>query len=338
MKNGILIYKSYANSFNIGDYIQSLAAKQFIKEPIELINREELDCYEGDPIKLILNGWFLHEIDHWPPSNLINPLFISIHLNSDAYKILKNNNAIEYFNKYNPIGCRDKVTMSLLKEKGVNAYFSGCLSLTLGESYKCNERTDLIYFVDPYFEIKKDIFSILVYIFLLLSKIKEIKKLSTAMFKSLKLKALIKTASFYNSYERIFDVNVLEKAIYINHVLSDSNFNCEENKFDYAKCLINKYATAKFVVTSRIHCALPCIGLETPVLFVDNINQPLTSYCRLDGIRELFHVIKYNKGKLDLPLKHFEIKKIDLQTTFANKLDYLKLKEKLISNCHDFFI
>lgn len=44
---------------------------------------------------------------------------------------------------------------------------------------------------------------------------------------------------------------------------------------EYAKYLIRKYAKAKLVVTSRIHCALPCLGIETPVIFVtsDNLEQ-----------------------------------------------------------------
>ena len=33
-----------------------------------------------------------------------------------------------------------------------------------------------------------------------------------------------------------------------------------------AKNLLNKYASAKLVITSRIHCAIPCLSLGTPVL------------------------------------------------------------------------
>lgn len=334
---GVMIYKSYENFFNIGDYIQSLAACQFTDGSVKFLNRERLDEYVGDPIKLLLNGWFLHEPVHWPPSNYIEPLFVSFHLNSDAYKILDNEASIEYFKKHQIIGCRDKTTMNLLLEKGVNAYFSGCLTLTLGEKYKSKERTDTIYFVDPYFKINKDIFSLAKYVFVLISNYRKIRKICKSMFNILSIKSMIKTASFYKYYIKIFDSKVLETAIYLNHIINDSDFSCEINKFNFAIALLSKYSTAKFVVTSRIHCALPCLGLETPVLYIENINQALSSYCRLNGLRELFHVIKYDNGKMELPFYSLGIKKITLDTLFSNKQDYLVLKEKLILKCRDFF-
>lgn len=39
--------------------------------------------------------------------------------------------------------------MNILKGKGVNAYFSGCLTTTLGKTYKYNGKREGIYIVDP---------------------------------------------------------------------------------------------------------------------------------------------------------------------------------------------
>ncbi|MHB9292886.1 hypothetical protein Holit_01999 [Hollandina sp. SP2] len=39
---------------------------------------------------------------------------------------------IKYLKKHEPIGCRDYGTVKLLGKYGINAYFSGCLTLTLG--------------------------------------------------------------------------------------------------------------------------------------------------------------------------------------------------------------
>ena len=337
MTTGILIYKSYNNNFNIGDYIQSLAACQFIDDTVVYINRERLDEYAGSTIKLIMNGWFLHELKHWPPSNNIEPLIISFHLNSDAYDILNNEVSIKYFKKHQPIGCRDKTTMNLLLEKGVHAYFSGCLTLLLGERYKSKEKSNSIYFVDPYFEFDKDILSLVKYTFILISNYGKIKKICKSMFNNLSFKSMMKTASFYKIYINIFDSNVLETAIYIKHVINDKDFTSETAKFDFAKALLFKYATAKFIVTSRIHCALPCLDLETPVLYVENINQPLTSYCRLNGLRELLHVINYDNGKMELTSSNLGTMKITADYLFSNKQEYLMIKEKLIHNCSNFF-
>ena len=63
--------------------------------------------------------------------------------------------------------------------------------------------------------------------------------------------------------------------------------------------LIKRYAKAEMVVTSRIHCALPCLGLDTPVLFVDDKASPDYHRCRFDGLIELFNVVEYSEGMLD---------------------------------------
>ena len=105
----------------------------------------------------------------------------------------------------------------------------------------------------------------------------------------------------YRCYIKVFDSKVLEEAIYVNHDVCDTDFADENSKFEFARGLLFKYAAAKFVVTSRIHCALPCLGLETPVLYVEDIHAPLTSNCRMPGLRELLHVIRYDNGKMILP-------------------------------------
>ena len=52
---------------------------------------------------------------------------------------------------------------------------------------------------------------------------------------------------------------------------------------------------------SRIHCALPCLGIETPVLFVtsDNLEKGRTRGTgRLSGIEDFFHIIRYTSNEL----------------------------------------
>ena len=54
MKKGIIVHKGD----NIGDFIQSLAAAQFMgkKEDIILLERENLNSYNGDEVKVIMNA------------------------------------------------------------------------------------------------------------------------------------------------------------------------------------------------------------------------------------------------------------------------------------------
>lgn len=336
MKNGLLTYKSYNDKFNIGDYIQSLAAAQFFRDEIDIyLNRERLNEYSGEKVKLIMNGWFVHEPQNWPPSKDIVPLFVSFHINSVARNELLKSDSIKYLKKWQPIGCRDKETVRLLTEKGVDSYFSGCLTLTLGESYKSKEKSDNVYFVDPYFEYQKDMLSILVYFLVLLKNCRTICKISTLLFKNKKLKSLIKTVAFYKDYIRIFDSNLLENANYVNHEIKDSNFTSDKEKFNFAEQLLVNYSQARFVVTSRIHCALPCLGMGTPVMYIENVNQSETSFCRLDGLRDFFNIIYYDRGRMH-SLFTAPAKKIGFDFPFINKSDYVEYKERLIQTCHDF--
>jgi exopolysaccharide biosynthesis predicted pyruvyltransferase EpsI len=58
-----------------------------------------------------------------------------------------------------------------------------------------------------------------------------------------------------------------------------------------AESVLKKYASAKLVVTSRLHCALPCLAFGTPVIFVRSGFKKEYDRCRLDGITDLFNTI-----------------------------------------------
>ncbi len=334
MQNGLLVYTEKYNIFNIGDYIQSLAAKQFFHKIDVLIDRENLDKYTGEKVKIILNGWFMHSPENWPPSQFINPLFVSFHINSAVEKVLTNEVNIAYLKKHSPIGCRDNNTVTILREKNVEAYFSGCLTLTLAGKYKKNKQSDIIYFVDPYFDYYDDAYHSLCYIKLLLTHYNLINKITLSLYSVINIKTLKKGAAFYKSYKDLFSDEVIRDAVYISHIYSNTYIIGHTAKFKLADSLLKKYASAKFVVTSRIHCALPCLAIGTPVLYVENVNQKKSSFCRLSGLTELLHVIKYNKEKLSCEL--IKKNKITQSFVFNNKLTHTLFVEKLVKTCEIF--
>ena len=77
---GSEVYKP--GSVNIGEYVQSLAAKQFIPHVDQFIDRDSIKYYCGSSVKMIMNGWWtgLDGIEELSPQ--INPLFISYHIDS----------------------------------------------------------------------------------------------------------------------------------------------------------------------------------------------------------------------------------------------------------------
>lgn len=332
MKNGLLIHRTNpdTNRFNIGDYIQSLAAAQFFDKIDVYVNREKLNEYNGDDIKLIMNGWFMHCPGNWPPSSKIYPLYISFHLNSIAKEELLKEESINHFKLFESIGCRDIDTVKLLNSKGIEAYFSGCLTLTLSLKYKNDKRNNKIFFVDPYYYREKNKhFS---YLLTLIKHYKVIKEISLKKYKTKTLRSLIHTAAFYQQYIKVFDKNTLLNAEFISHQVTD-NFDSEESKFAFATSLLHEYSKAKYIVTSRIHCALPCLSFETPVVYIDNVNQSEESYCRLNGLRDLFNIIENDRGKMINKITHG---KITSNSIFKNKSDYLVYKNKLIKRCTEY--
>lgn len=336
MKNGILVYQSTNGIFNIGDYIQSLAAAQFFDNKIDnYINREKLDIFDKEDVKLIMNGWFTSEPDHWPPSSNIHPHFVAFHINSLAKNKILSENGIRYLKKHEPIGCRDEDTTKMLLEKNIKAYFSGCLTLTLGKTYTSDQRNESIYFVDTFSSSKTNISTLLIFIYLFITKWSIIMKIMKKKSGSFSLFSLRKTISFYREYSRHFTDELLLNADYITHEASENSFPSENEKFEYAKDLINKYSKAKLVITSRIHCALPCLALGTSVIYVDNAQQEESSYCRLNGLRELFNLVTSNNGELNFGFKK-EKGKINQFSEIKNKNDYQKLRDKLIDSCNIF--
>ena len=155
MEYKLLGISENVKSINIGDYIQVLAASQFIPTNTGFIQREYLKQYSGPEAKVIMNGWYMHHPENWPPSNLIHPLFVAFHINILAKEQLLSEDSVNYLKKHTPIGCRDLDTLALLKSKKIDSYFSGCLTLTLGLKYKSVKKEDNIYIVDPYIKIIK---------------------------------------------------------------------------------------------------------------------------------------------------------------------------------------
>jgi hypothetical protein len=136
----------WANTYNIGDDFQTLAAINLLKKnnihDYSFINRENLINYNGPEVILIANGWYMHDLSKFPPSNKITPIFISMYVNDE--NLIKNN--VTYFKKYEPIGCRDLSTCKLFNKYDIKNYFSGCLTITFDE-YK--NKNNKIYIIDP---------------------------------------------------------------------------------------------------------------------------------------------------------------------------------------------
>lgn len=322
MNYATMIYQEGKKTFNIGDYIQSLAARQYIPNVDYYINREELGSFQGDETKLITNGWFTHKPKTWIPHPNIKPLFISFHINKYAQDDMLSHQGIEYLKKFSPIGCRDYHTTQTLQENGIDAYFSGCLTLTL-DKYKVNdnEKSNNIYIVDPLFNYP--------------SKKKFLTSFNSIR-KYIKNGDIFKLNSINKILEKHFSNNLLQHAKYIEHELPSHTYS-EEQKFEIAEDLLQKYARARLVITSRIHCALPCLALGTPVIFINGFDF-IGDTCRFNGLTDLFNRIDVNNKDQTTTLNYSNnpLEKIDFHNIPENPKSYQSLTPYLRSTCENF--
>ena len=282
---GILIYnypfmKQKIEFGNIGDYIQSLAALQYLPKnciPV-FVDRDNIEFYNNSKfnITIIMNGWNTIKKGNRKVPDKIFPIYISYHIN---YINISDSISFNNLKKYEPIGCRDIYTQQILEKSGINAYFSSCLTTTLDIDFAVNhsERTNEIIFIDYKFGIfpQADKF------------IKSLKK--------------------YN----------FSNVIYKRHKFKLKYSHLQ--RFKLARNLLGQYARAKLVISTRIHGALPCLALNTPIIFVNKKYDR-----RYPGLYELLNTIGINsKGKFEINVK------LDKNNFVTNPRKYLKYANRL---------
>lgn len=244
---------------NVGDDVQTIAQLGYLPLDQELasLNRDEVASYSGDRRIFIMNGWFGNF--PWPPSPWVDPIFISFHM---AGKDLAKPEYADYYRRCQPIGCRDRATVKKLENIGVKAYFSGCLTLTLRNPYQPEERGDYAVVVDAHLENDGSY------------------PPSTP--------ALLK---------RLVPQSILKNAIYVEQEVADPYAYNFAYKTARALELLDLYAKAKVVITTRLHCALPCLALGTPVVFM---HRNYETDIRFDGYREFLKGYSMESASADI--------------------------------------
>lgn len=271
-------------SYNIGDDVQSLAAKQFLPKDALSIDREFIGVFKHhNPVQTIVNGWFMHTKDFcwyrldapapaksWPPSYHIEPLLISIHLAEGFIPLAFSQKAISYLRANGPVGARDLNTLNELRKRNIPSYFSGCLTLTLKN--ECTERDEVIYAVDLDDEC----------------------------------------VEFIKSHSQC-------KVERTTHILDYQMTLDPKKRLKYVNELLEKYKRAKCVVTVRLHAAMPCLAFETPVLLINRRDDP-----RFHGLRELTHHCtreEFLNGQMDFNFDHPEENPKDYLVLRKNLID-----------------
>lgn len=280
MKYGLVYFDG---TDNIGDDIQSYAVMQFLPHIDYLIDREQLNEFVGDtkePTAVVLNGWFLHKKFNWPPSKEIYPLCTSLHFSVNDYM------GIGY-------DFLDGIGGEYLKNYGP----VGC---------RDSSTLDILQ--------KKGIPAFLSGCATLTLPERDRKR--------------------QQDYICLVDVpeNVSEKVLsdmdgtgirieqpthtvdYIHEPLS------WQERMEKVESLLDLYQNAKCVVTKRLHCALPCLALRTPVLLLlDQEKDDVTRYSHFVDLLNVSSTEEFLNGEADFDLLHPP----------ANKENYLSERNRL---------
>lgn len=288
MKGGGFARLSYPGLGNLGDAIQSLAASRFLPGASQHIDRETISQAQlAGPVKIILNGWFMHEPGFWPPHPSIQPLLISMHfvepsrnpirrLIKSPRKLMLKGAGAEFLRQWGPVGARDRVTLEALETAGIPAYHSGCLTLTLRAPQGVG-RCDHIVACD-----------------LPPSALHKLKMLAAG-----------------------------REVISTSHAAGEDM--SAQGQESAARALLQTYATASVVVTTRIHAALPCLAFGTPVLLLIEKR----ALRRITDMAMLVHscsVRDFVEGDCDY----------DILSPPTNPTDHLQLARDLVARCKDF--
>ena len=292
----------YEYTINIGNEIQSIASRQFLPKIDYYIDHEKLNEFDDDKnVKLIMNGFYLDDLNAWPPSKNIDPLLISMYFRTEDEfkKVIFSQESKNYLNEFGPVGCRDIHTEKLLNENGIDAYFSGCLTLTLnpGKKKNINEINN------EYIVINCDN----------PNKIKSFLKNKTEK------KIYIINQDFPPGFSKAF-LHEIPKSLY-----NLTSYYSADEKFFMAENLLKLYENASCVITDRLHCALPCLALKTPVLLFNS--RPVQQ--RFDGLNDLCLVSNFKDYE-----RNYNIFNVDNPPENSDK--YLKLRKNLIKKCKNF--
>lgn len=287
MKYGLLYYK---DTDNIGDDIQTYAQERFLPHVDYLVDRENLEMFVPDKkekVKVIMNAWYIHDMFNFDISPYIEPLYISMFLKRIPYK-----GGITVDTDY----LNDNILNSLKKYGPVGTrdiHTKKVLDKLKVPNYFSGCMTLTI---NKFSNIKKEDY--IVTVGLKEHEIEYIRKKTNR--KIVKFVQDVKKGSF-----------------------SDESW---EQRRKRVEDVLKLYQGAHLVITTKLHCSLPCLALGTPVLLLYDTSFPENE----DRIGTYLSYLNYIKRE------DFLDSDMDFENPKENSTKYLKLRQQLEEKCVEF--
>lgn len=230
---------------NIGDDMQAMSMMLHLRSVRHFLDREQLGSYKGKRLSIATTAAF-PGLPGSVPSADLDPFFWGMCVGSNAFS--RDPEWLAMFKKHQPIGTRDTASVERLSKLGIDAYWSGCVTLHLGRRLKpvpLSERKGIL-FVD------------------------------------------VKPAE----EEKFVPQHIRDQAVRISSFVSKSMRDNQLERFAWLARLVDRLRHARLVVTRRLHVALPCVGMGTPVIAlpVPRISAPRYRFSGFDT----FLPVRYN--------------------------------------------
>lgn len=285
MKYGLIVF---GDSYNLGDDIQSYAAEQYLPQTDYIIEREQLDAFyteNGERVVVIMAGWFLYNHLNWPPSPFIKPLPISMHFDT-------------YYSKV--VG--ERITKNLVFEDYGATWF------IQNGSIGCRD-----------FHTKELIeeFGIPAYFSGCLT-------LTIKKFKNVEYHGKICLVDIPQRVNHFVRQNTAKDVMEVTHSIKMTSLNWEERRQQVEERL-KLYQGASLVVTTRLHAALPCLAIGTPVLLIkEEWSQ--------NRIGTWLEYLNYTTKEMLLE----GVYKYDFDTPLDNPKKHISVAEDIEKKCKEF--
>lgn len=241
MKYGYLFYQKpmhprmKTRPVNLGDPIQSYAVKLLYREmgiaeeDIVPVPRYDMAQYDGEECVCVVNTASTYEEtvydSHFmPPSPKVHAIPLSLYVHREIPDA-----ELAFYRNCGGVGCRDLRTVEYLQSKGVPAYLTGCLTLTLPRrSAEVAAKADKVYLM----EVPADVRRIMP---------QSLREEGIELSNVLRFPNTRGTSRI--SVEEAFDIH---------------------RQGEERAALLRD--TARLVITSRLHVASPCLAMGIPVV------------------------------------------------------------------------
>lgn len=255
MKYGVLTF-SYNNitsfrealekrgsySVNLGDYMQTLAVRNLYRalgiadDDIIEIDRDSISSYRGDKVVLLMNGVFFRW--SFPIPQDITPVFVGFRTEGPIISEHR-----DFFRQHQPVGCRDVETANLFRANGIEAFTSGCLTMTFQDRQRQPSRRRVFVIFGA----------------------------GAGAFPA--------EALTYMPEELASDIEfVFQRKVVHNYPLTAMDMRDAEN---HARGLLEDYrGRASLVITPLHHAATPCLSSGIPVILCRKNDHGRFSYLR----------------------------------------------------------